>query len=494
MANDIITASEGPDSQEAFSRFTQGILYSDRKDEEPALFSFAETGPPSENDLLPDEEFDSFPKPSLFKNAYEYDVAVIGGGPAGYTAAVQAVKLGAKTILFERDMLGGAAAGDCSVLNLGKILSHKNSVATHLTTNIARLLRSYRVRVEAGEAKLRTAHEILCRGKSYSVSKVILCGGLTSVRPDVPGSDHKGVWTLNDALKAVDAPSRLMVLGGGNIGCEIAATFAGAGSSVMLVENEQQLLPGIDAGIAEAMKNSLTKAGVKVYTGVSVTEIKDRDGNPFVITEKGGVLCDKLLIASRQKLDTSSLGGLEAAVRTVGDAILVNEYLETSTEGIYAAGDCTGFCSQTHAAFRMGETAAANAMGRKKVIDLKGSALTVLTTPGAASVGMSEEEALEKYGDALVVGYASLADNVQAILTGKTEGFVKVLTERKHGEILGVHIFGDEAAEMIAEPAALLRMEITIHEVCGDIIHAHPSYAEAFAAACADALNKGVGE
>jgi len=494
MSNEFITASEGPDNQDGFFRFSQGISYADRADDEPIPFSFAETGPPTERDLLPDEEYDSVIRSHIFKNTYEYDVAVIGGGPAGYTAALKAAKLGAKTILFEREMLSGLAGGGSAILNLSKILTNKNSIATHLTSNAARLLRSCRVRVEAGDANIKTAHEIICRGKSYSVSKVILCGGMKSVRPEIQGASHPGVLTMDDVMKLTEAPSRLMVYGGGNAGCEIAAAFAGAGSSVMLVEPEPRLLPGMDAGLSEAVKGALTKAGVKIYTGVSVKEISDRGGNPFVITERGGVLCDKLLITSKSKLDTTSLGSLEDGIETENDVIKVNEYLETSIAGVYAAGDCTGLCAQTHAAYRMGETAAENAMGRQKAIDLRAVPVVVFTTPGAASVGLSEDDAIKKYGDGLVTGTALLSENVRAMLLGKTEGFVKVLAGKKHGEIYGVHIYGEEAAEMIAEPAALMRMEITLHEVCGDILHAHPTYAETFAAACADALGKGVGE
>jgi len=395
--------------------------------------------------------------------------------------------------MFEKEMLGGVTVGGGAILNLAKILSNKNSIATHLTANLARLLRSYRIRVEVGEAKLDTAHEIACRGKTYSVSKVILCGGTMPVRPDISGSDHPGVWTLADAMKATSAPTRLIISGGGAQGCEIAAVFAGAGSSVMLMEPDR-LLPDMDAQLAEAVKGSLINAGVKIHTGVSLKEVDDKDGSPFVITEMGGVICDNLLFASKKGLDKSSLGNLEDSINIIDDAIVVNEYLETSVSGIYAAGDCTGFCSQTHAAYRMGETAAANAMDKQKIIDLRAVPETVFTIPGAASVGLSEEDALEKYGDDVVVGFSLLSENVRAMLTGKTEGFVKVLAGRKHGEIYGVHIYGEEAVEMIAEPAALMRMEVTIHEVCSDILHAHPTYAEAFASACADALGKGVGE
>jgi len=493
MSKKFTTAAEVPDKLKGFFRFAQGISYSDRADDESSPFQFAKTGPPTEKDLLPDEDFDSFIKSSLFKKKYEYDVAVIGGGPAGYTAALQAAKYGAKTVMFEREMLGGVTVGGGAILNLAKILSNKNSINTHLTANLARLMRSYHIRVEVGEASLNTAHEIVCCGKVYSVSKVILCGGTMPVRPDISGSDNPGVWTLADATKATEAPTRLMILGGGAQGCEIAAVFAEAGSNVMLVEPDR-LLPGMDAQLAEAVKESLINAGVKIYAGVSLKEIIDKDGSLFVITEKGGVLCDKLLFASKKALDKSPLGNLEDSIKIIGDAIVVNEYMETSVSGIYAAGDCTGFCSQTHAARRMGEVAAANAMGKQKIIDLRAVPVTVFTMPGAASVGLSEEDALEIYGDDVVVGSSLLSENVRAMLTGKTDGFVKVLAGRKHGEIFGVHIYGEDAVEMIAEPAALMRMEVTIHEVCSDILHAHPTYAEALVDACADALGKGVGE
>ena len=492
MSNEFITASEGPDNQDGFFRFSHGISYADRADDEPTPFSFAETGPPSERDLLPDEDFDSVLKSNLFKNAYEYDVAVIGGGPAGYSAAIRAAKLGAKTILFEREMLSGLAGGGSAVLNLSKILTNKNSIATHLTSNAARLLRACRVRVEAGDANIKTAHEIICRGKSYNVAKIILCGGMKSVRPEIPGASHHSVLTISDAMKLSEAPSRLMVYGGGNAGCEIAAAFAGAGSSVMLVEPEPRLLPKMDAGLSEAVKGALTKAGVKIYAGVSVREISDRGGNPFVITERGGVLCDKLIITAEQKLDVSSLGNLENNIETNENGIVVNQYLETNMAGVYAAGDCTGLCTQTHAAYRMGETAAENAMGRQKPIDLRAVPVVVFTSPAAASVGLSEDEAKKEHGDDLVTGTALFSENVRAMISGQTDGFVKVLAGKKHGEIYGVHIYGEEAAELIAEPAALIRMEITLHEVCGDIIHPHPTYAEAFSEACADALSKGV--
>ena len=219
-------------------------------------------------------------------------------------------------------------------------------------------------------------------------------------------------------------------------------------------------------------------------------KVNDKNGNPFVITERGGVLCDKALISTSRKPDISSLGFLANEIELDDGVIAVNEYMETSFPGIYAAGDITGLDFQTQAACRMGETAAANAMGGKVQFDIRAIPMTLYTTPEAASVGMTEDEARTRLGDELLVGESQFSSNIRAILNDKTDGFVKVLAGKKYGEIYGVHIVGMMATEMISEPAALMRMEVTIHEVVGDILHAHPTYSEAFAEACQNALDK----
>ena len=468
-------------------------------------FHFDDSGPPTERDLLPDEEFEVSISPKLLTSAYEYDVAVIGSGPAGHTAAVHAARLGGKVIMFEKEALGGLwlnagcvpakvylEAGNSEAPDLRKALALKTDIVTKLTSNAARALRACRVRVEAGEASLKSPHEIVCRGRVYTASSVILCGGRRGGEPPIAGYTHPGVLTPESLFKMSELPSRLMVIGGGSEGCELAAAFAAFGSSVMLVEERTRLLRGWDEQVAEAVARALTEAGVKVYTGISVSEIADRNGNPYIITERGGVLCDKVLLAAGRAPDVSFLGALTSAFRFESGAIAVNEYLETSVPGVYAAGDITGIGSRTHTCYRMAETAAVNAMGGGKLLDLRAVPKAIYTKPEAAYVGMTEEEARESYGDELAVGYCPLSLSVKAMIAGATEGFVKVLIGRRYGEIAGVHIVGAEAAEMIAEPAALMRMEVTAYEVINDISHLHPTWTEAFAEACADALGKSI--
>jgi len=511
MSNEFNNMWDRPDQKDNFQRNTQNTP-----------FTFADTESSTEADLLPDEEFGNDVRPKQQISGYEYDIAVIGSGPAGYTAAVSASQLGAKVIMFEKEALGGLwlnagcvpakiylksadilrsvkSASDCGItggsgvsIDLQGVLTYKNSIVSKLTSYAARLLRSCRVRVEAGEASLKSAHEIVCRGRIYRVSKIILCGGSKVDRSVIQGSSHKGVWGNEDVFKTTEIPSRLVILSDNSEGCEIAATFAAFGSNVMLIGMGQRLLADWDAQVAEAVSKTLSEAGVKVHTGISVKEITDRNGSPYIITERGGVLCDKLLIATGRKPNLSFLGMLADDIKIKNGAISVNEYMETSVPGIFAVGDITGQSFQTQAIYKMARVAAANAMGGAQVVNSFAAPFEIKTTLEAASAGLTEEQAREKYGDGLITGFCPLSANVKSILSGKTTGFVKVLASRKHGEIYGVHIVGAEAAEMIAEPAALMQMEVTIHEVAADIIHAHPTYPEAFGEACADALGKSI--
>ena len=492
MANEFITASDGPDTRDNYFSSSNYISFADREEFET----------PVETDLLPDEEYISEADSRSYMRNYEYDVAVIGGGPAGQCAAIKASRLGAKVIMFEREALGGlwlnagcipvktylTPSGD--VYDFGKAVSNKNSIVSKLTSDYARKLRASRVRIEAGEATLNNSHEIACRGRVYSASNIILCSGSKADDLQIPNASHPGVFTTNEIFKLDEVPSRLLVLGGNSEGCELALAFALYGSNVMIVESASSLLPGWDTQVSDAVSKALSAKGVKIHTGITVKELGDRNGNPFVVTERGGVLCDKVLISTGRKPDISSLGLMRDKINLDDGVITVNEFMETSVQGIYAAGDITGLDYQTQAACKMAEIAAINAMGGKVAFDVRVVPMTVSTDPEAASIGVTEEEAREMFGDDLVIGISAFSTNIKAIITGKTEGFVKVLAGRKYGAIFGVHIVGASAVEMISEPAALIQMEVTIHEVANDMIHAHPSYSEAFAGACVDALEK----
>ena len=483
------------------------IGFTGQKDEALPPIAFSYTEPPPEKDLLPDDEFSSAMGEERFTeerflNEHEYDVAVIGSGPAGNAAAIRAAKLGAKVIMFEKESLGGMwlssgcipanvyLRSESGAASLQSALMQKNNLVSQLTSDSARQLRSQRVRLEAGEALMRSAHEIICRGRVYNASKVIICTGSKTDFPHVRGLSHPSVLTVEGLFKVSQAPPRLMVLGSGSDACELASVFAAFGSNVMLVDGHSRLLADWDSEIGETLGSALEKAGVKVHTGVSVNEVLDKDGSPYVVTERGGVLCDKVLVATDRKPDISILGPLVGDMQINDGVIAVNEYMETSVPGIYAAGSVTGAVYQTHTAIRMAEVAATNAMGGKKELGLWAVPKIAATKPEAASVGLTEGEAREKYGQDLVVGRCPFSANTRAMLSNDTDGFVKVLVGRQHGELYGVHIVGANAAELICGPAALMRMEVTAHEIAEDIIYAHPTFFEAFAEACAVALGQ----
>jgi dihydrolipoamide dehydrogenase len=457
---------------------------------------------------------------ALQPHTYDCDIAVIGGGPAGYVGAIRAAQLGGKVILFEKDTLGGTClnrgcvptktylktaeylrdirtASERGIINdpnasvdMAGVVRYKDDVVSKLTTGVAGLLSSYDITVRSGDAALVSANEVACGGETFTAARILLCGGSAPFAPPVPGIGSADVWSSNDILSKAELPDKLCILGGGVIGCEIACAFAGFGSDVTIVEMLPSLLAGMDQAISDLMERSLTERGVKVMTGETVKAIEYEDGKPVLVTERLRLPCDKILAATGRVPVLSCLGALADDIATERGAVKVNDAMETNVEGIYAAGDITGRIMLAHAAFKMAETAAENAMGGSAACNLKYTPACVYTTPEAASVGLTERDALSQRGASAAIGQFPFAANGRALASGAPEGFVKVIIDKTYGEILGVHIAGAAATEMIAEPAALMSMEVTAYEVADGIIHAHPTFGEAFAEACADALGR----
>ncbi len=454
------------------------------------------------------------------ENKNEFDVAVIGGGPAGYVAAIKAAQLGGKVILFEKDTLGGTClnrgciptktylktaeylhhirrAGERGIVanpeatvDMEKVVAYKNNVVKTLTSGVAGLLKSNSVQVIKGKAKLSGKNEIECDDKKYTADKVILCGGSKAGVIPIEGIDHKDVLTSDGILDITEVPERLCIIGGGVIGCELACAFSAFGSKVTVVELMDRLVANMDASISAELVKALKADGIEVQLGAQVKSIEDKDGKPVVVTDNGRIECDKVLLSIGRTADLECLGALKDEIKTEHGKVIVNDRMETSVQGIYAAGDINGKSMLAHSAFKMAETASMNAMGHDHVCELKYTPSCIYTIPEAASVGLTEEDARQQYGDEVSVGTFPLMANGRSLASGEKAGFVKVIISKKYCGILGVHIVGADAAEMIAEPAALMSGEVTADEVADYIIHGHPTYAEAFAEACADALGR----
>lgn len=464
---------------------------------------------------------DSIPNTEERDRHYDYDAAIIGGGPAGYVAAIRVAQLGGKAILFEKDTLGGTClnrgciptktyiktaeyihhikrasergiiADPRTAVDMEKVEKYKERVVGKLTSGVAGLLHSNQVIVEKGEAQLVGEHLITCSGRNYTAKSIILCPGSIPASIPVSGADHPAVIDSDVILSAEKLPEKLCIIGGGVVGCEIACAFAAFGSQVTLIEMLPRLTANMDESVSAAIQKSLTDQGVKIYTGEAVRSIEPvSDGIAAVVTENGRFEADCVLFAAGRKADLNCLGALKDKIKTEKGFITVNDKMETSLAGIYAAGDVTGKLMLAHAASKMAETAAANAMGENEACLLKYVPACVYTIPEAAGVGMSESEARLRLGDKITAGVFPLGANGRSLASGESEGFVKVIIDKTYGEILGVHIVGADAAEMIAEPAALMSMEVTAYEAADSIIHAHPTYTEAFMEACADALGR----
>ncbi|MDR0402192.1 MAG: dihydrolipoyl dehydrogenase [Treponema sp.] len=476
----------------------------------------------------------------------EYDIAVIGGGPAGYTAAIKAARLGAKTVLVEKDELGGTCLNRGCIptkallktaelvheilgaaergivvgggsppavsVDMDAVIKEKNRVVKKLTSGVGALLKSNGVEVIKGEGKLagagtpgfNVAVQTQNAERVFSAKKVILAGGSVTAKLPIPGLDLPGVLGSTEILDIKEIPPRLAVIGGGVIGVEMAMVFQAFGSKVSIIEALPEILPLMDGEASSFVHSILAKRGADIYTGTGLQKIEKKDsGNgrdsalTLVLADGKTLEADKVLVSIGRTADLSSAapsaGGL--SVQTDKGKVVVNDYMESSVPGVFAPGDINGKKMLAHAAFGMAEAAAENAavqlgivQGGLKKAELDYIPQVVYSFPEAASAGLTQADAEKQ--EQVLVGKFPLTINGRALASGNPGGFVKVIAG-KYGKILGVHIVGQGASEIINEAAALMAMEITVYELA-DIIHAHPTVSEALMEAAADALGRSI--
>ena len=448
---------------------------------------------------------------------YTWQVAVIGGGPAGYTAALRAARAGAKTVLFEKGELGGtctnvgcipmktyvSAARSVDVIDkarmfgitfdretlktdLSKLYGHKEKVVKGLRGGIESLLKEAGVELVRREASLIGEHTVEAGGRSYKAESIILCGGSTPGHLPVEGIDQKEIVSSEGLLEMTELPGELLIVGGGVIGCEAAAAFSRFGSRVTIVELQERLVPTFDEEVSQHIERSFEKHGIKVLLGRKIERFLRKDDRPVLLLSDGQeIAADAVLVSVGRKPDLKALGVLDGRIDLERGKIMVDDECRTNIPHIFACGDLTNRSILAHSAIKMGETAAACACGENKAIHLNRAPLCLYTIPEAAGIGLTESQA-RKRGD-ILVGRFPFRFNGRAAAAGEKEGFVKVIADKAYGEILGVHIVGAQATELIVEAKTMMDMEITVYEVA-DIMHPHPTYSEAFMEACADAI------
>ena len=487
-------------------------------------------GQPGENvDLIPQEEEEPQPvvqdgeeKPLIRMEENSYHVVVIGGGPAGYVAAIRAAQLGAKVAIVEKGTFGGTCLNVGCIptkaylknaeiienienaasrgimlestkftVDMDKVMSFKNSVVKKLTSGVEALLKSNGVDIYRGVGKINRNKNVVVNDKQIlKADKVILAGGSKVNRINIPGIESPKVFTSDDILSTTEVPETLAVIGGGVVGIELGQSFASFGSKVIVIEALDRIIPMIDHEASDLLTQTLRKKGMEIITSARITEIVDKDNRLEIkIDGHDSVFADKALLAIGRVPDTEGIG--EVQFEMDRGKIKVDKYMETSVKGIYAPGDVNGLWMLAHTAFRMGEVAAENAVkGNHREANLHSAPSVVYTLPEVAMVGLTEEKAREKYGD-VRVGKFQFVANGRALASGDTIGFVKVIADNRYGEILGVHIIGPMAAEIINQASLIVEMEITVDEVV-KTIYGHPTYSEALFEACADALGEAI--
>lgn len=445
-------------------------------------------------------------------------VLVIGGGPGGYIAAIRAAQLGASVTLVEKDSLGGtclnrgciptkvllhtvevretiARAGEIGLevgeagLNLEKLRQRKQKVTGQLTAGVGVLLKSNGVRVINGTASFVAGRKVkvkLAGGgeEILAADRVIIATGSAGIKLPIPGVDLPGIWDSDTALEVQEVPERLVIIGGGVIGTEFASIYHGLGSRVTVVEMLPRILPPVDAEIALALTGEFKKRGIEVYTESKVSRI-ERSGQAYAVTVSGPkgefkVEADRVLVAVGRRPFSEGLGLENTRVQTDRGRILVDEYLETAEPGVFAIGDVIGGAMLAHVAFAEGERAAANALGEKEPMDYRVIPNCIFSQPEVAAVGLTEEEARAR--GPIIIGRFPFQANGKALIQQEPAGMVKIIASADYNEVLGLHIIGPRATDLILEGSLALKMEATLEEIYGTI-HAHPTLGEAIAEA-----------
>ena len=458
----------------------------------------------------------------------DYDVAILGAGPAGYVAAIRGAQLGGKMVVIERDEVGGTClnwgciptksliasveayetirrASEFGILTSGEakpdlaaIVARKDKIVDLQVKGIKGLFQSSGVALVPGEGSILGPGRILVRKKEggqeeLAAKKIIIA---TGSRPaDLPGLTLNGqtIISSTEALSLTQVPRSLLIVGAGVIGCEFAFLFNSLGAEVSMVELLPHALPLEDEDISRLLERELKKRKIMLYSNSRVQDLEpDGEGGWLVrLTSGQSIKVEKILLSVGRKFNVEGMGLEELGV-PLGPRgeIRVNERMETQKEGVYAIGDVVGGMLLAHIASRGGMVAVANALGGNQEMNTRIVPSAIFTHPEIGSVGLKEREAKE-LGYEVKVGRVPYRALGKSHTLGEIVGEVKIVAAAESGELLGVHIIGPCATELIHEAALALSMEATVEELAG-MIHAHPTLSELLMEAAHDVSGQAI--
>ncbi|HET6280035.1 MAG TPA: dihydrolipoyl dehydrogenase [Polyangia bacterium] len=463
----------------------------------------------------------------MAEDRIKVEALVIGAGPGGYVAGIRLGQLKKKAMVVERDKAGGIClnvgcipskalitaskyfdklrhGGDMGIfadnirLDMGKLQQWKGDVVGKLTGGVKLLLKANGCDYRTGTARLTSRNTVEVTDKdgktTIAADNIILATGSRPI--EIPGFkfDSNRIVDSTGALDFATVPERLVVIGGGYIGLEIGTLYAKLGAKVTVVEALPNILPGTDPELAQVVARKLKKMGVEVLTGGKAKAWAEKDGRAVVTVEHGGkdvfLDADKVLVAVGRRPNSEGLGLEELGVKVERGFVPVDKRLRTNVPGIYAIGDLNGQPMLAHKASHEAEVVAEVIAGHKAEMDVRAIPAVIFTDPEIASAGITADEA-EKRGHKVKVGKFPFAALGRALANADTDGFVKVVVDADSKEVLGVHVVGNGAPDMIAEAALAIEMGALADDI-SLTIHAHPTMPEAIMEAAKAALGEAI--
>ena len=443
----------------------------------------------------------------------KYELAIIGGGPGGYEAALAAAEYGLKTVLIEQAALGGTClnrgciptktllhaanllrevdraavfgleAGNVQ-LDMARLQTYKENVVGRLRVGMEQRLRQHQITLQPGRGRIESAGHILVQGTetiALEAQSILIASGAQPVVPPIPGHHLPGVVTSDELLSLTKVPRRLVIIGGGVIGAEFASMYAALGSEVTIIEAMERILLNLDKEMAQSAKLLLKKQGVAIHTAARVTEIlPDKSGLRCCYTENdqtGAAAADIILLAVGRHPWTEGLFADGVGIVRERGHIVTDEHYRTSVPGIYAIGDAIGGIQLAHAAAAQGRCAAAVVAGKKMTMATALVPSCIYLEPELAAVGLTLDQARAQ-GRKVVSHKYSMGANGKTVLSGGERGYLRVVADAASHQLLGAQLMCSRASDIVSEFTAAIAAGHTLEQMAS-VIRPHPTFSEA---------------